>query len=146
MNRSLNWRWLAAVGAILVLSLADAGAAVATTATGETSELRVSVSLASSGGDPDVATVGDTVTAALSVTNKTWEFREVALQLTLVIPDVRTFDASVKIFLAPFQTLAPKIRYTVNEYFPSGDYSLTLEAGQGNGTASATGMITIHSY
>jgi uncharacterized protein YfaS (alpha-2-macroglobulin family) len=140
MTRSLNAKGLVALGAILVLSLADVGAALATTDTAsQNPDLQVSVSLS-----PEVAWVGDTVTLDLAVTNTTWDFQKVDVGLRLVIPGGQHFDASFSIYLAPKQALTPTIRYTVNEYFPKGLYSVTLSASNARGTSSATDTITFN--
>jgi hypothetical protein len=83
------------------------------------------------------------VTIALAVTNNTFSFQEPKVALTLVIPGGQSVSASFNIFLAPFQTLAPKIEFTVSSLFRQGPYSLTIAASNASGTSNATSMITI---
>jgi len=144
-TRLTTVKFLAAGLIIAVFTVAGPSTALATTATdSQNPDLRVSVSLTSNNAaDPNQAAVGDTVTMALAVRNNTFNFQEVKVALTLVIPDGRSFSSSFTIFLAPFQTLAPKVEFTVNELFPTGPYSLTLAASNAKGTSSATATITI---
>src|SRR5919197_6619003 len=92
--------------AALVLSLAGAPPAAATSATGnQNPDLTAEVSLASRGtADPNFATVGDTVDAVLAVrNNKPWSFsarlENVRVRLTLVTPSGGAYDVSATIFL-----------------------------------------------
>lgn len=153
--RLLRSRVLVVVGTVVVLRLAGAPEALATTATGsQNPDLTVSVSLASRGTiDPEFATVGDTVDAALSVrNNKGWNFpprlEEVRVRLTLGIPSGQSFTASVTVRLAPGQTLRVPFDFTVVEFFPKGLYSLTIEAFEVSDPtmppSSATATLTIY--
>jgi uncharacterized protein YfaS (alpha-2-macroglobulin family) len=143
MKKSFALRALAVVGVITVLNLASVAPALAMTATGETQDFVVSIALASNGPDPDVATVGDIVTAALSVTNKTSEFQDVNVQMTLTIPGGQSFDATLPVFLSPFQTISPRVAFRVNESLAKGRYAVTLAVSNPRGTASATASITV---
>jgi hypothetical protein len=136
---------LSIIGTIAVLSLAVVWPALATTASGrQNPDLTVSVSLASNGADPDVATVGNIVTVRLSVTNNTWRFEEnVNVRALVTLPDGRSFDGALTTPLAPFQTIAPRATLTVSDAFPTGPYAVTLEANNGDGVSSATATITI---
>jgi len=106
-------------------------------------ELTVSASLTSNGPNPDVATVGNTVSAAFSVTNKTFKFLKVKLRLLLTFPAGETIPLSLTIPLAPTQTLSPQVTITVPDFLPKGVYQLTTEASDANGASSATATITI---
>jgi hypothetical protein len=132
------------IGVISAVGLGGVSPAFATTATGtQNPDLTVSASLTSDGPNPDVATVGNTITAAFSVTNNTFKFLQVSLRLVLTFPAGQTIPLSVTIPLAPTQTLSPNVTFTVPDFFPKGLYQFTTEAGNGNGVSSATATITI---
>jgi hypothetical protein len=142
--------------AALVLSLAGAPPAAATSATGnQNPDLTAEVSLASRGtADPNFATVGDTVDAVLAVrNNKPWSFsarlENVRVRLTLVTPSGGAYDVSATIFLLPQQTLRVPFDYTVSALYPIGPYAVTLEAFEVDDPAmpppsSATATITFN--
>jgi hypothetical protein len=130
-------RILVIIGASTLLTLSGGSMALATTDTqSQNPDLTVSVSLASRGTlNPDEATVGDTVDAALSVkNNKPWTFQirieEVRLRVTLQIPSMQPFTVSGTIFLLPEQTLRLAFDLPVIQFLPKGMYSLTLEANE----------------
>ena len=130
---------------IAAFTVAGPSTALATTATGnQNHDLTVSASLTSNDAvDPDQTTVGDIVTAALAVRNNTFNFQDVKVELTLAVPNGQFVRGSFTIFLAPFQTLAPKVEFSVNELFPKGPYSVTIAASNARGPSSATATITI---
>ena len=144
-TRLTTVRVLAASLIIAVFTVAGPSTALATTATGnQNHDLTVSASLISNNAvDPDQTTVGDIVTAALAVRNNTFNFQNVKVELTLLVPNNQFVRGSFDIFLAPFQTLAPKVEFTVNELFPKGPYSVTVAASNSRGASSATATITI---
>ncbi len=145
MKRSTNLRSMLSSIVLLIGVMGLIGApAFATTATGtQNPDLTVSASLSSDGPDPDVATVGNAVTAAFSVTNNTFRFQEVNLRLVLTFPAGQTIPVSVTIPLAPTQTLSPHVTFTVPDFLPKGVYQLTTQASDANGVSSATATITI---
>ncbi len=145
MNRSTNLRSKLSSIVLLIGVMGLIGApAFATTATGtQNPDLRVSASLTSDGPNPDIATVGNAVTAAFSVTNNTFRFLQVNLRLVLTFPAGETIPLSVTIPLAPTQTLSPDVTFTVPDFLPKGVYQLTTEASDANGVSSATATITI---
>jgi len=145
VNRSTNLRSKLSSIVLLIGVMELIGApAFATTATGtQNPELTVSASLSSDGPNPDVAAVGNAVTAAFSVTNNTFRFLRVNLRLVLTFPAGETIPLSVTIPLAPIQTLSPDVTFTVPDFLPKGLYQLTTEASDANGVSSATATITI---
>ena len=114
--------------AVLVLSLAGAPPAAATSATGnQNPDLTAEVSLASRGtADPNFATVGDTVDVVLAVrNNKPW-----------------SWSAHLEKVRVPFE-------YKVSALYPKGPYAVTLEAFEVDDPAmpppsSATATITFN--
>jgi uncharacterized repeat protein (TIGR01451 family) len=87
-TNSLKVKALIVIGIIVGIGFADVMAALATSATGnQNPDLTVFVSLSSSGVDLDRATVGDTVTETVSVTNNTSRKQAVKLVVTLELPD-----------------------------------------------------------
>jgi hypothetical protein len=152
VNRSTNLRSelsriVLLIGVVMGLIGAPAFATTATSTQNpelaQNPELTVSASLTSNGPNPDVAAVGNTVTAAFSVTNKTFKFLKVNLRLVLTFPAGETIPLSVTIPLAPTQTLSPRVTITVPDFLPKGVYQLTTEASDANGVSSATAAITI---
>lgn len=154
LTRFVRPRVLVAMGVVTGCVLTAVSVGLATTATGsQNPDLTVTVTLASRGTpDPEFATVGDTVDALLAVrNNKNWTFpprlEEVRVRLILGIPTGQSVDASVTLHLLPGQTVRLPFDYRVNEFFPKGLYSLTLEASEVNDptapVSSATATLTI---
>jgi hypothetical protein len=143
MNRSTNLRSKLSSIVLLIGVLIGAPAFASTATSMQNPELTVSASLTSNGPNPDVATVGNTLTAAFSVTNNTFKFLKVNLRLVLTFPAGETIPLSVTIPLAPTQTLSPQVTITVPDFLPKGVYQFTTEASDANGVSSATATITI---
>lgn len=101
-------------------------------------DLTVSVSLT-----PETATVGTTVTATRTVTNNTATKQAVTVTATLTYPTGQTRTDVKKVSLAPGQTDAQTVLYTVDASYPKGTYTLTVAATNTHGTSSATATLTI---
>jgi hypothetical protein len=148
-------RTVGIIGAITMLTLSGGSVALATTDTqSQNPDFTVSASLASRGTlNPDQATVGDPVDAALSVKdNKSWTFQpridEVKLHLTLQVPETaEPLRVTATIYMLPGTKITVPFSYTVPGWLPKGMYTLTLEAIEVSDPAappsSATATITI---
>lgn len=143
-RNSLKVKLLVVVVALALLSFASVSTAFASTETGtQNPDLTVSVSYASSGVNPDQATIGDTVTLNSSVKNNTARTLSVQLTTHVEFPGGQYTTPAVSVTLNPGQTLSRTASFTVGSFLPKGAYSLTLSAGDKNGTSSATADITI---
>jgi uncharacterized protein YfaS (alpha-2-macroglobulin family) len=119
--------------------------AQATTAVGsQNPQLTVRASATSDGGDPDMATVGDTVTVASSVKNNTARARSVTITYTLEDPTGRSQTYSETVRIGARKTFSRSFSYVVNESYPKGVYELTVSATNSRGTSSATATLEIY--
>jgi hypothetical protein len=149
--RCVGWKLHVIVLGIVVSTLGGVSTAFATSQSGnQNPDFTVSVSLASSGGNPEFATDRDTVHVTVAVRdNKPFSFRtdEVKLNITLETP-FAPFTVSLTVYLLPGTSATLPFSYTVNEYFPRGMYALTLEAVEVDDPAappsSATATITLY--
>jgi hypothetical protein len=118
------------------LMLAGAAAAFADTGS-QNADFTVSVDLV-----PDVAAVGDTVSASASVTNNTvrWQFAKLCLSVT--VDTSAPYSACKSILLAPKQALSFSYSLVLPYSAPGTTATIGLSASNANGTSSASDSIT----
>ena len=121
----------------LVLALAFPSAALATTGTGTSPGLTVTVSLI-----PDTAANGDTVTATESVTNTSGTKQNVVVSTVLRDPTGATVTRTTRVVLKPSATFNKTATYVVDPADPRGTYTLSVTAGGQSGTAVASAQVT----
>ena len=131
------------VGAV---GLGGASFAIANTGSGsQNPDLTVTASLQSSGLDPELATVGDIVTAGSSLTNNTSSVQKADVSATIVAPDGTLAYASSRIVTLPRgKTSSVSYSLPVLSSYARGIYTLSISAANANGASSASATITIY--
>ena len=121
----------------LLLVLAFPAGALATSGTGTSPGLSVSVSLA-----PDTAANGDTVTANESVTNTSTTKQSVAITNTLTDPTGGIVTRTTRVVLKPGEAFTQTATYVVDPSDARGTYTLSVTASAQSGTATASAQVT----
>jgi len=134
--------------AVLVGAVGLGGASIAIANTGSGSQnpdLTVTASLQSSGFNPELATVGDSITAGSSLTNNTSSVQKADVSATIVAPDGTVmYAASRTVTLPRGKTSSVSYSLPVLPSYAPGTYTLTVSAANANGASSASATITIY--
>ena len=133
---------LFAVAFLIAMPLAQAQA---TTDVGsQNPQLTVSASAASSGENPDRATIGDTVKVDGSVTNNTSKKQSALVTVTVRDPQGSSiYTDSKNVSLGPGKTVSNSYSYVVDDSYQKGNYEVTVSATNAKGTSSATATLEI---
>jgi len=130
------------VGAV---GLGGASIAIANTASGsQNSDLTVTASLQSSGLDPELATVGDSVTAGSSLANNTSSVQKADVSAAIIGPNGVMYENSRTVTLPRGKTSSVSYSLPVLSSYAPGIYTLTISAANANGASSASATITIY--
>ena len=107
-------------------------------------QLTVSASAASSGENPDRATIGDTVKVDGSVTNNTSKKLSALVTVTVRDPQGSSiYTDSKNVSLGPGKTVSNSYSYVVDDSYQKGNYEVTVSATNAKGTSSATATLEI---
>jgi hypothetical protein len=140
-------RWLVMLVALVSLAgLVGASGALADSNTAaQNASLEVSASLTSSGPDANMATVGDTVVAAGSVTNQSDQRQKIQLAVTLVGPDGTAYSITKNVVvLAAHETVSATRSVVIPAGTTPGTYTLTVSAGNAGGTSSTSASLAVY--
>ena len=133
MSRLFNLRLLAAVTTISLVALFGASSALADSAQGnQNPSFSVSVSLLGDGFDPNVATLGDTVTAGVAVKNTSFVAQYVRVYVIADWGYGHSPDFDRLRLLQPGEVWEWKGKLHVTKKLLGGEYSLRVAAFGGD--------------
>jgi hypothetical protein len=119
------------------LMLAGAGAALADTGN-QNPNYTVAVNI-----EPDIASVGDAVTAYYAVANNTGSWKFTKLCLSLKVDDGDASNLCKYVVLPPSKTLSLSYSFILPYSVPGTTVTVGLSASDSNGTSSASDSITL---
>ena len=120
---------------VCLLGLLAVFPALADTQTGnQNPDLSVTVTIASSGSDPEQATVGDTVTATWTVANETKQDLPIKVEDTMEPPGIAVHTEKRDVTLAAHHIYTHAVSYHITSDMPKGTFYAVVRATDDLGT------------